>query len=647
MGILSRTISAKCSSADAYYTDGDLVYFNNSVSAGTKQTGVNLTSASFNISNYKQWDVNVYFQFYLNGTYVGASTWSEPDGTSNKRSLSGAINFSGVSQEAKNLWLTADISDLYIRIAYGNVRTCYFYRNDSGISITANASYTDCSAPSTVKLNNTDGDIHVASGSTVTLSWSGASAGQNNPIAGYEVFRNGTSVGTTTEASMIVSCPSAGSSYTYTVKTKGTRGDSGVSSGRTVYAYSAPSAPTNVTINNSVVDAGTAATLSWSGGKAGSGNSITGYKIYRATSANGTYTYILWATGTSATVYAPDTMGASYFYKIVTAGQYSDSSLSGNYTQLTARTYTAVNAPTNVVCTPNVVSAGGTVTLSWSGASGGTNTSVASYQVHRSTSSGSGYSLLTTTTGTSVSVTAPPSDGSTYYYKIIAVANKSGYNSGLSSAFGYVTVPVRPNQPVIKGTTSGKSYNIRPRVLATIPEATVVGAIQSISASGWTATRSNLEEGQKVVLRKDTAYPSGGTDNVSFTTSDNYGQSNSKTVAIIHQVPSWTDDPVVAGTTPLKASHVNELRQAIDDIRAWYGMTAYTWSETITAGVTSSVNWASHMIEIKNQIEEIKNFVNSWDNTNSVGDITLPVISTFYAPKADVVNKLREAITLL
>ena len=115
----------------------------------------------------------------------------------------------------------------------------------------------------------------------------------------------------------------------------------------------------------------------------------------------------------------------------------------------------------------------------------------------------------------------------------------------------------------------------------------------------------------------------------------------------MHQVPVWTDDPVVAGTTPLKASHINELRQAIDDIRAWYGMEAYEWSEEIVAGVTSSVNWAGHAIEIKEQIEAIQQFVNEWDTTNKALDISLPVISTFYAPKADVINKLREAITLL
>lgn len=652
MGILSRTITANCSSADAYYTADDHVYFNNSISAGSKYSGVDVTSASIEIKNYKQWDERVYFNIYINGTYVGASPWSDPDGTSNKRSLSGAINMSTATQAAKNLLISSDISTIDVHVRYGTTRTLYFYRNDSNIKIVANASYTDCVAPTTVKLNNTAGDIHVLAGSTVTLSWSGASAGQNNPITGYEVFRSGTSVGTTASnvTSMTVTCPSAGSSYTYTVKTKGTRGDSGASTGRTVYAYSNPSAPTSITINNSTVDAGATATISWSGGKAGSGNSITGYRIYRATSASGTYSSLgtTNANTSSYNVTAHSTMGSSYFYKVGTIGTYSESGVSSNYVQLTSRTYTKVNPPTSVVCTPNIVNAGGTVALSWSGASGGTNTSVASYEVYRSTQRDSGFNtVLTTTAGTSVNVTAPTTPGSTYYYRIVAVANKSGYNSNASSAYGFVSVPMKPNQPIIKGTTSGKSYNTRPRVLAEIPAVTVEGAIQSIVASGWTATRSNLEAGQKVVLRKDSAYSSGGTDNVTFSTQDSFGETTDKAVSVVHYVPEWEDDPVVAGSTSVKAVHMNELRQAVDDLREWYGMTAYTWSEEIIAMVTSSVNWASHAIEIKEQIEEIASFINSWDNTNSALDVSLPVIPNSIAPNAEVINKLRQAITQL
>jgi len=37
---------------------------------------------------------------------------------------------------------------------------------------------------------------------------------------------------------------------------------------------------------------------------------------------------------------------------------------------------------------------GGTFTLSWSGASGGTNTSISKYDIYRSTSSDSGYTKV-------------------------------------------------------------------------------------------------------------------------------------------------------------------------------------------------------------------------------------------------------------
>lgn len=50
---------------------------------------------------------------------------------------------------------------------------------------TAAPTYTACTAPGVVKLNNTAGGITVTAGTNVTLSWSGAAGGTNNPITGY------------------------------------------------------------------------------------------------------------------------------------------------------------------------------------------------------------------------------------------------------------------------------------------------------------------------------------------------------------------------------------------------------------------------------------------------------------------------------
>ena len=655
MGTVTRTIKGTCTSNGNKY-DGDFIYFNRDITQDSSMSGVTFSSATVKFGNFKSWNAQSYFYLRINGSYVGDTKWCSANSSFHEETSS--LYDTTQSWASPNLLLTESVNSIALEVET-NGGTTYFYRYDETLSgasggtkieITVTGTYPACSAPSSITLNETSGDVHVTAGTTMTLAWSaGGSGSAYNTATGYRIYRNGSQyrdVDLNTR-SITVDCPTAGNSYYYTVQTLGSHESSGQTASRTVYAYSAVSAPTSVSINTNMVDAGNAATLSWSGAKNGSGNNVTGYRIYRSTSAGGTYSDIGAAASSPATVYAPSTMGQTYYYKIVAVGQYANSGLSENYAYLEARTYTAVSAPTNVACAPILIQAESLVTLSWSGAEGGTNTSVASYEVYRSTVAGSDYTLLTTTSSTSVSVYAPDTPGNTYFYKIKSIANKSGFDSELSAVYGYVSVPMKPNAPTIQGTTSGKSYNTRPRVLATVPAVTVVGVLQSVGATGWSASRTVLEAAQKVVLRKDAAYSSAGTDNVEFYSQDTFGEATGTTVAVAHEVPTWTDDPVVGGTTPIKAAHINELRQAIDDIRAWYGMTAYTWSETITAGVTSSVNWASHAIEVKEQIEAIQTFVNDWDNTNAVLDIALPVISTFYAPKADVINKLRQAICLL
>lgn len=202
------------------------------------------------------------------------------------------------------------------------------------------------------------------------------------------------------------------------------------------------SAPTTVSVAASTVDAGTSTNLSWSGAKAGSYNSITSYKVYRSTSASGTYSLLstLSASTVSLTVTAPSSMGSSYYYKVAVVDKaYGNEVWSSAYATLTARTYTACTAPTSVSVSGTNVAPGAKMTLKWSGAAAGTNNAIAGYEIYRSTSSGSGYTKLTTVGSTSTSgsttVTAPTTNGTAYYYKVLTVGTKSGYNSGQSTAY--------------------------------------------------------------------------------------------------------------------------------------------------------------------------------------------------------------------
>lgn len=97
---------------------------------------------------------------------------------------------------------------------------------------------------------------------------------------------------------------------------------------------------------------------------------------------------------------------------------------------------------------------------------------------------------------------------------------------------------------------------------------------------GWTGTRLNLASlaGSSIrfqfKLVTDSSVGSLGwmVDNFSIYSCD---------------VPlAWTDDPLVAGTTHLKAVHLTELRSRVNTVRATFGLGAFAWTNAITAGST-------------------------------------------------------------
>lgn len=128
--------------------------------------------------------------------------------------------------------------------------------------------------------------------------------------------------------------------------------------------YTKCSAPTRVYMDDTIVAPGGSTYVNWEGGSAGTNMSIAGYDIYRATSASGTYSYLSYASGSSAwhkSVTAPTTRGSSYYYKIVTCGSVSgyDSNLSTAYASVKANYLPS--APTVSADRTSVPSTGATV----------------------------------------------------------------------------------------------------------------------------------------------------------------------------------------------------------------------------------------------------------------------------------------------
>lgn len=336
----------------------------------------------------------------------------------------------------------------------------------SAVSLTAQT-YSAPSAPTSITINDAS-SVYIGEGSTATLKWSGASAGTNNAIAGYLVYVGDSLYADVGSSTTSTSVPSyGGGEHKWKVVTKGTHSNSVASSTVSCFTYTATSAPTSVSLAATTVDAGASTTLSWSGAKAGTYNAITGYHVYRATSENGAYSVLTAVESTSTaantTVNAPSTMGNKYYYKVYTIGARNYNSGASSVVSLTAQTYSVPSAPTSLSLSANNVVAGATVTLSWSGAAAGTNNAITGYKVYRSTDQDGTYELLSTVNSTatsgSLSVTAPSTTSSAFYYKIITVGTKSGFlESGYSSVITLQTKAATPTPPTTISVQDGVSW---------------------------------------------------------------------------------------------------------------------------------------------------------------------------------------------
>ncbi|MBO5867885.1 MAG: leucine-rich repeat protein, partial [Oscillospiraceae bacterium] len=144
------------------------------------------------------------------------------------------------------------------------------------------------------------------------------------------------------------------------------------------------------------------------------------FEIYRATSKNGTYSKL--TTTDSTTIWdTTAVVGKTYYYKIRAVYAYDSSAVSPYSNVVSA---TAI-AETPVVSISN--NSSGKPYISWAKADGAKK-----YTVYRATTQNGKYSKLGTTTKLYYADTKAKS-GNTYYYKVIANASSSKYNSAYSS----------------------------------------------------------------------------------------------------------------------------------------------------------------------------------------------------------------------
>ena len=103
---------------------------------------------------------------------------------------------------------------------------------------------------------------------------------------------------------------------------------------------------------------------------------------------------------------------------------------------------------------------------------------------------------------------------------------------------------------------------------------------------------------------------------------------------------AFTDDPIVAGETPVRAAHFTELRERIDTLRVAHGLGLFPWTDsTLVAGVTPVRG--VHMSELRTALGQVYDAA-----SRTIGFGTEPV-QAGWEIRAEHINELRRAVEAL
>ncbi|MHA2278318.1 MAG: fibronectin type III domain-containing protein, partial [Candidatus Kariarchaeaceae archaeon] len=285
----------------------------------------------------------------------------------------------------------------------------------------------------------------------ITLVWESPLNNGGSAITGYNIYRSTTSGSgfTKINTSTILSFTDStgltnGIEYFYKVTANNSIGEGTFSNEASSIPSTVPGAPQSL----SVASGDNSAILGWSAPSSDGGSIITSYKIHRGDESGGPYVLI---STTSSTNYTDTTVqnGNIYFW-VVTAVNFNGEGTQS--TEVSILVATTPGIPTGLIAN----SGNNNISLSWEAPNSNGGSVITNYTVYRSTTSGSGFTILTITISTSY-VDASALNGQTYYYKV--TANNSIGEGGFSNEAS-ATPSTLPGAPVINNVATGDGFVI-------------------------------------------------------------------------------------------------------------------------------------------------------------------------------------------
>lgn len=604
-------------------------YFSGSTPSDKTVSRLSVNNAPSDYSIYKvvSWDASFRGQEYTeagatitlttNGVSMNVDMWEAQ--STETHSGSG----SSLSNSILNSAATGSLTIRARRKGGSSSGNLCLFKGEITINVEYEYNYSSCSAPSTVSQNT----VYPAAGGTAVINWSGARAGTNNPISGYEIYRSSgssyslltTVSSSSTSGTLTVNAPSnMGDWYYYKVKTLGTISgyDSGLSSNyasicaKTITACSAPS---TIKVSAATIDSGNSTTLSWSGAAAGTNNAITGYEIYYSnnnTDFSLKSSYKTTGTSGSLTITHTSSNDATVYYKVKTIGTVSgyDSGYSSTVS-VSVKTYTKVG---DITARVGKTIAEGTVLLSWTASTNGRNNPLKHYNIQYqdsadATSWGATLNYSTEAAGTtSINATLNPVRGCYRRYIITPIGTKSGYNGNTITTAAVRTnrIPEMPTMIIPAGTTQ---FNLYPYIKFSVPadEDNQIRIVEIKVGEGEWKPLITISASSGIYSKRLTdALTEGETNIISLRVSDGLTYSETLQFNIKHFELALVE----GGYTKVLASVYNYMRTAANLLRSYYGLQSIDFGENIEV---DDIVKAEDMNTLIDAIQEVHTLIGS------------------------------------
>jgi len=396
--------------------------YSNGTTTGIALTGRGVPDVSYDAdadNGVSVYDSAVGVGWYrVGGTSCGAPQWASIAALADQVRAQNGLSALGTADVHAALYANpADLRDITVGTSTGtpNYTAGTGYDLVTGLGSPQVPLVVSTLAGSTAAVPATPPSVWAIPGNgQVSVAWDGSIG-----ATAYNVYRS--TDGTTfnldasvSGTSFVDQSLSNGVSYWYQVTAANTAGESAAGAAVSAVPQIAPAAPTR--LSATPVNAAASVSLQWTVTPG-----VGQYVVKRAKFSGGPWVVI--ASNVQATSFTDVDASYShtYYYAVsaVTAG--GEESVNSNVVSATV----VPAAPTNLTATAGNAQ----VALAWSASTGAT-----SYEIFRSTTKGSGYTLIASVTGTSYTNTRL-TNGTTYYYVVQAVdAGGPSANSNQASA---------------------------------------------------------------------------------------------------------------------------------------------------------------------------------------------------------------------